>query len=146
MPRINSIIATSLFTKNNFRRKLVKYLETSCSVSFNEERTHHHYFAGENFTLSSSVLVALSDSNKYIGLDIDETDKNMQTMIFVFLIYSLNEFPDDESWTHFLNQTEDYKIDKVKGGIVNTWKNFQGTMMTDRLNDEYAIDDIDVFF
>lgn len=145
MRRINSILLTSLFTDYSFRQRLVKLLETSCGFSFKEDRTYHSYFDDENFTLSKPVLGALSDSPDYIGFDIDERDKIQQTMIFVFLFYSLAEFPNIESWKVFLNETEDIKIERVKKGITKTWIEFQETMIIERLETD-KVDEEDLLW
>ncbi len=134
MNRINSILETSLFSNNRYRKLLVKFLETRLNVSLEQSRTYSSYFDKANLMLKYNVVEAIRDSKIYIGFEHDAKDPILQTMIFLFLFYSVEKFPDVENWNTFYNQPEDVKLDTIREGIIETWKYFQESIIIDLTN------------
>jgi hypothetical protein len=134
MNRINSILTTSLFLDNRYRRLLVEFLQTRLNVSLATSRTYSSYFDTAKLTLKDDVVKAIRDSRLYIGFEHQANDQTLQTMIFLFLFYSVEKFPDIETWNTFYNQPEDVKYNAVREGIIETWQYFQESMIIDLTN------------
>lgn len=136
MGRIHSILSSSFFKNEKNRDFLIQFVEKKLNVSITAFRNYQPYFELATFNLKEEVIEAINHSKMYINFEHDASDKTLQKMIFLFLFYSVEKFPNMESWTAFYNEREEVKIEIIKKGIVTTWSYFQISIMSDLLEVE----------
>jgi hypothetical protein len=139
MSRINSILSTSLFIDQNSRNSLKKFIETKLDVILTKDRTYHSYFNITNFTLKDEVYEAIRESKMFINFEHDASDRTLQKMIFLFLFYSVEQFPDQASWISFYNEEEDTRISTIREGIISNWICFQEAMLNHELDNNHDL-------
>ena len=148
MPRINSILETNFFTDPRWRNILKRYIEIRFGI-----RNHHEVFINNlpinyvfdtNGNFKNEICIVIEEAVQFINFDHDINDRILQRLIFLFLIYSLKRYPDIDSWTDFINQNDQTKINEITNGINLVWGEFQRELINDQLigENEYNADNI----
>jgi len=117
MNRLNTLMNLILFTNANFRNTLKEFLQTDLydrefSVSID---TLSLYDNKNNIinTFEQSIL----KSKLYIGLEHNASDEVLQRMILYSLIFSFNNYPNQEDWNNFIELPREEKMEKTIEGI-----------------------------
>ena len=123
MSRINQIVESSLFKNPRARSIFKKIIEikinrTYPDFNFNNEELSKIIYDDYN-NVSEIIHLSILDSFQWIPIGLSLTDSVLHRLIFFSLIYSYDQFPDNESWALFLQNTDEYKIEKVRDGILN---------------------------
>ena len=142
MARLDSILETELFTNNNFRKLLIKFVETKLDndLNFQEGLNNIPYsviFNNEN-VLKEEISLWITNAKPNISFDHNSNDKILQNLIFLFLVFSINEYPNDTTeWESFLNEPYDFKRAAILRGINNIWLSYQKQLIEDNLHGDY---------
>jgi hypothetical protein len=138
MTRINSILESSLFTSNKCRKQLKEFIEIKLRISNNHDllltNLPLNYVFNTSGNFDEEICIHIRDAKMYIGFDHDAEDKVLQKLIFLFLIYSLQHYPDIDSWTDFINSDKHTKTQIIKNGIDEVWSNFQSSIIKKEIN------------
>jgi hypothetical protein len=123
MSRINQIVESSLFknprTRSIFKKIIeIKINRTYPDFNFNNEELSKIIYDDYN-NVSEIIHLTILDSFQWSGIGLSLTDSVLHRLIFFSLIYSYDQFPDNESWALFLQNTEEHKIERVRDGILN---------------------------
>jgi hypothetical protein len=145
MKRIDSILESSFFTSNKFRNHFKDFIETRINVSNNLNLTLTNlplnYVFNKNGNFDEEICTHVRDAKFYIGFDHDAEDKVLQKLFFIFLIYSLNKYPDIDSWTDFINSDEQTKTKTIRNGIDEVWKDFHIRIIKNELDQKFEVND-----
>lgn len=140
MSRINSILETNFITHPRFRNILKSFIEVRLKI-----RNHPEVFINNlplNYVFDTSgnfkneICMHIKEAKLYIDFEHDANDKILQRLIFLFLIYSLNRYPDIDSWTDFINENEQAKTNEITYGINIVWVDFQRQLINTELTGE----------
>jgi hypothetical protein len=149
MARVDSILETRLFTNNNFRNGLIAFVETGLKndLNFQEGLNNIPYsviFNRENI-LKEEISLRIRNAKILIDFDHNSNDKILQNLIFLFLIFCSNEYPSNNEWESFLNETYDFKRAAILKGINNIWLSYQEQLIKDNLHGDYIDGDVHEF-
>jgi hypothetical protein len=149
MARVDLILETRLFTENNFRRLLIEFVNTGLQIDLNFEEGLNNIpysviFNNENI-LKEEISSRIRMAQIYIGFDHNSNDKILQNLIFLFLIFCSNEYPSNNEWESFLNETYDFKRAAILKGINNIWLSYQEQLIKDNLHGDYIDGDVHEF-
>ena len=111
MARVDLILETRLFTNNNFRTILIEFVNTGLQIDLNFEEGLNNIpysviFNNENI-LKEEISSRIRMAKIYIDFDHNSNDKILQNLIFLFLVFSINEYPNNTEWEIFLNEPSD---------------------------------------
>ena len=145
MSRVDSILATTLFTNNNFRGTLIAFIETSLGNDLDIQGglnniPYSAIFNKKNI-LKEEISLSIRDAKPFIGFDHNSNDKILQNLIFLFLVFSINEYPSNIEWQSFLNQPNDVKRIAIRNGIKKIWMSYQEQIIENNLNSDTIIED-----
>ena len=145
MLRINSILSCNLFTNYKWRGVLKGFIDLRLNIYDNPEVFLNNlpisYIFDQNGHFKHEICMHLRDAKMFIGFEHDANDKEIQKLIFLFLIYSLNEYPDNESWTDFITMNEETKSQEIIDGINLVWSGFQQQLINYNLMNEFDAND-----
>ena len=89
----------------------------------------------DNFKLEEVTYNTLERANSLSLFEHDTNDKKIQKLFFIILIYSIEKYPDQDSWELFLNnKTAEEKTIEISNGAKATWIRFQNELMTNWLS------------
>jgi hypothetical protein len=145
MTRINSILESSLLKSNTFRKHFKVFIEIKLRISNNHDvsltNLPLNYVFNTSGNFDEEIYTHIRDAKIYINFDHDAEDKVLQKLFFLFLIYSLQHYPDIDSWTEFINKDKNTKIKIIKKGIDQVWSNFQSSLIKKELVQEFEGND-----
>lgn len=145
MTRIDSILESSLLKSNTFRKHFKVFIEIKLRISNNQDvlltNLPLNYVFNTSGNFNEEICTHIRDAKMYIGLEHDAEDKVLQKLIFLFLIYSLQHYPDADSWTNFINSDKHTKTETIKNGIDKVWCDFQSSMIKKELDQEFEGND-----
>lgn len=141
MARLDSILETRLFTNNNFRKLLIQFVETKVEndLDYQVNLNNIPYFVifnNEN-VLKEEISLWITNAKPFLDFDHNSNDKILQNLIFLFLVFSINEYPNDTEWESFLNEPYDFKRAAIWRGINNIWLSYQEQLIGDNLHGDY---------
>ena len=128
MPRINLILESPLFTDFSMRNGLKIFIETKLNIFQNPEVLIKKLpidFVFSMGAIKPEIINAIIEARPFINFEHDASDERLQILFFLFLIYSLNQFPDKASWISFLNETDEIKTEHIIEGVSRVWLDFQ---------------------
>jgi hypothetical protein len=145
MTRINSILESSLLKSNTFRKHFKVFIEIKLRISNNHDvsltNLPLNYVFNTSGNFDEEIYTHIRDAKIYINFDHDAEDKVLQKLFFLFLIYSLQHYPDIDSWTEFINKDKNTKTKIIKKGIDQVWSNFQSSLIKKELVQEFEGND-----
>jgi hypothetical protein len=140
MKKINLILESSLFTNNNLRDLLRKFIESQLTNEFNKKidliNLDTSAILNNDHSLRDEIAIALRNSKIYVNFIHNASDKIFQNLVFLFLVYSYSKFPNNHSWIKFLNENEVDKSKIVQNGITEAWSQIQSNWISQKLNGE----------
>ena len=141
MARVDLILETRLFTNNNFRTILIEFVNTGLQIDLNFEEGLNNIpysviFNNENI-LKKEISLWIRNAKIYIGFDHNSSDKILQNLIFLFLIFCSNEYPSNTEWESFLNEPYDFKRAAILQGVNKIWLSYQEQLIEDNLHGNY---------
>ncbi len=146
MSKVDLILGTRLFANNQFRRLLIKYLEDCLSIDFHIQvelnNLPYAVIFNDNNILREEISIRIREAKPFIGFEHDTKDKLLQNLIFLFLVFSINEYPSDSEWESFLNQSNDIKKNIIMTGIKKIWLSHQEEIIEDNLNNNDNVNDL----
>ena len=144
MSKVDSILGTILFTRNNFRGILIAFLEDCLSRDFHIHIELNHLpcttIFNKNNVLKKEISLRIREAKPFIGFEHDTNDKLLQNLIFLFLVFSINEYPSNNEWESFLNQPKDVKKNIIMNGIKKIWMSYQEQIIENNLNSDTIVD------
>ena len=111
--------------------KLIELNNLPCTVIFNK-----------NNVLRKEISLRIREAKPFIGFEHDTKDKLLQNLIFLFLVFSINEYPSNKEWESFLNQPQDVKKNIIMNGIKKIWMSYQEEIIENNLNSDTIVDDL----
>lgn len=145
MSRVDSILKTILFTNNNFRRTLIAFIEDCFSRDLNIQcglnNIPYSAIFNNNNVLREEISLRIRDAKPFIGFEHDTKDKLLQNLIFLFLVFSINEYPSNSEWEIFLNQPHDVKRITLMNGVKKIWMSYQEQMIENNLKSDTIVED-----
>ena len=147
MARLDSILETRLFTNKKLRKGFIAFLESKLQndLNFQEGLNNIPYsviFNNENI-LKEEISLWIKNAKILIDFDHNSNDKILQKLIFLFLVFSINEYPNDTEWESFLNEPYDFKRAAILRGINNIWLSYQEQLIEDNLHGDYIDGGVD---
>lgn len=146
MSKVDSILGTILFTRNNFRGILIAFLEDCLSRDFHIHIELNHLpcttIFNKNNVLKKEISLRIREAKPFIGFEHDTNDKLLQNLIFLFLVFSINEYPSNNEWESFLNQPKDVKKNIIMNGIKKIWMSYQEQIIENNLNSDTIVDNL----
>ena len=146
MSKVDSILGTILFTRNNFRGILIAFLEDCLSRDFHIHIELNHLpcttIFNKNNVLKKEISLRIREAKPFIGFEHDTKDKLLQNLIFLFLVFSINEYPSNKEWESFLNQPQDVKKNIIMNGIKKIWMSYQEQIIENNLNSDTIVDNL----
>ena len=146
MSKVDSILGTILFTRNNFRGILIAFLEDCLSRDFHIHIELNNLpctaIFNKNNVLKKEISIRIREAKPFIGFEHDTNDKLLQNLIFLFLVFSINEYPSNKEWESFLNQPQDVKKNIIMNGIKKIWMSYQEKIIENNLNSDTIVDDL----
>jgi len=146
MNKVDLILETILFTKNKFRGLLAAFLQDCLSRDFHiQVELNNLPFAvifNDNNVLREEISLRIREAKPNIGFEHDTNDKLLQNLIFLFLVFSINEYPSNDEWESFLNQTHDVKRNIIMTGIKKIWMSYQEEIIENNLNNDTIVDNL----
>ena len=141
MARVDLILETRLFTNNNFRTILIEFVNTGLQIDLNFEEGLNNIpysviFNNENI-LKEEISLRIRNAKILIDFDHNSNDKILQNLIFLFLVFSINEYPNNTEWEIFLNEPYDFKRAAILQGVNKIWLSYQEQLIEDNLHDDY---------
>jgi hypothetical protein len=145
MTRIDSILESYLFKLNTFRKIFKAFIETKLRISDNHDvsltNLPLNYVFNTSGNFNEEICTHIRDAIKFIDPEHDAGDKVLQKLFFLFLIYSLQHYPDIDSWTEFINKDQNTKRQTIKNGIDKVWGDFQSSLIKKELDQEFEDND-----
>lgn len=141
MNRIDSILETPLMSNERYRKGLIEFIEKKISSNLNHQyqltNIPFHFF--QNSTELRTILKeAFEDSINYINFTHTSKDYILQKLIFIFLIYSVSKYPDEESWSKFMNvSSNEQKAIEISEGISHYWSKIQNHIITNWIENDF---------
>ena len=149
MARVDSILETRLFTNNNFRNGLIAFVETGLKNDLNFQKGLNNIPYSVIFNrgniLKEEISLRIRNAKILIDFDHNSNDKILQNLIFLFLVFSINEYPNNTEWESFLNEPYDFKRAAILKGINNIWLSYQEQLIKDNLHGDYIDGDVHEF-
>ena len=135
MTRINSIFQSNLFSNGGFRGIYTEFFEICFSEKIGSDISFvdiPYSVFQSNFEIEKVLSNAFTYFNNQQIFDHSPTDYELRKLFFIFLIYSMEKYPDRESWTNFLTETtEDSKIQVITEGVTLIWARVQSYTISD---------------
>jgi hypothetical protein len=132
MNRIDSILESSLMNNARMRELLKSFHELTKNINFDENNILTimviEYFDKKG-DLKNGVYEYITKSIVYLNFEHNSNDYVSQKLIFITLIFSLLNYPNQLDWEHFLKESKEFKRDKLINGIKSTWKSLQDELM-----------------
>jgi hypothetical protein len=128
MSRIDLLLNSALFQNARMRTALKTLIETRLNQVENQDFSITEFpidMIFSNGLFNDEICLSIRDSKYYIDYEHHADDKIFQKIVFLSLIYSYNEFNQDQAWVEFLKEDYAYKRDKVTTGINRIWNNLQ---------------------
>jgi len=129
MTRINSILQSNLFSNSRFRAIYIEIFERCFSEKIGSDISFVDIPYSDfqsNFEIEKVISNAFTYFNNQLIFDHSPTDYELRKLFFIFLSYSMEKYPDRESWTNFLTETsEDTKIQVITEGVTLIWTRVQ---------------------
>jgi hypothetical protein len=145
MTRINSILESSLLKSNTFRKHFKVFIEIKLRISNNHDvsltNLPLNYVFNTSGNFDEEICTHIRDAKIYINFDHDAEDKVLQKLIFLFFIYSLQHYPDIDSWTDFINKDKNTKTKIINKGIDQVWSDFQSSIIKKELDQKFVGND-----
>jgi hypothetical protein len=145
MTRIDSILESYLFKSYGFRKFFKAFIETKLRISDNHDvsltNLPLNYVFNTSGNFNEEICTHIRDAIKFIDPEHDAGDKVLQKLFFLFLIYSLQHYPDIDSWTEFINKDQNTKRQTIKNGIDKVWGDFQSSLIKKELDQEFEDND-----
>jgi hypothetical protein len=145
MTRIDSILEGYLFKSYGFRKLFKAFIEMSLRISDNHDvsltNLPLNYVFNTSGNFNEEICTHIRDAIKFIDPEHDAGDKVLQKLFFLFLIYSLQHYPDIDSWTEFINKDQNTKRQTIKNGIDKVWGDFQSSLIKKELDQEFEDND-----
>jgi hypothetical protein len=146
MNKVDLILETILFTKNKFRGLLAAFLQDCLSRDFHIQVELNNLpcavIFNDNNVLREEISLRIREAKPNIGFEHDTNDKLLQNLIFLFLVFSINEYPSNDEWESFLNQTHDVKRNIIMTGIKKIWMSYQEEIIENNLNNDTIVDNL----
>ena len=136
MTCINSLLESPLFSDFRMRNRLKIFIETKLGI-----RDERGYL--EN---PAEIINTLCEAKDFINFEHDIHDSRLQKFFFLFLIHSLNQFPDEANWISFLDEGDEIKSQHIIEGVSRVWLDFQTQLIQHDLFIEQDPDELDIFF
>jgi len=140
MTKIDLILKTPLFANNNFRDSLQVFIESQLTDVYNKKIDLKNIDAflifNTSYNLQDEISIAVRNAKVYIDFSHNAGDKILQNLIFLFLLYSLEKYPDNESWIDFLRENDDVKSKIIQNGITDVWLKLQSNLILNDLHNE----------
>jgi hypothetical protein len=145
MTRIDSILESYFFKSNRFRKIFKAFIETKLRISDNHDvsltNLPLNYVFNTSGNFNEEICTHIRDAKMFIDFEHDAGDKVLQKLFFLFLIYSLQHYPDIDSWTEFINKDQNTKRQTIKNGIDKVWGDFQSSLIKKELDQEFEDND-----
>jgi len=146
MNKVDLILETILFTKNKFRGLLAAFLQDCLSRDFHIQVELNNLpcavIFNDNNVLREEISLRIREAKPNIGFEHDTNDKLLQNLIFLFLVFSINDYPSNDEWESFLNQTHDVKRNIIMTGIKKIWMSYQEEIIENNLNNDTIVDNL----
>lgn len=140
MSKVHLILESSLFSNSNFRTQLKQFVESQLTVEFEKKidlvNIDVSLVFDKDYQLKEEVAIAIRNAKVYINFEHFAADKVLQNLIFLFLIYSHEKFPNQESWSLFIIDKKEVQYQLIESGISELWLKFQNSLMNTNLKTE----------
>jgi hypothetical protein len=145
MTRVDSILESPFLKSNRMRKFFKVFIEDRLRISDNHDvlltNLPLNYVINTSGNFNEEICTHIRDAKIFIDFDHNAGDKVFQKLFFLFLIYSLQHYPDIDSWTEFINKDQNTKRQTIKNGIDKVWGDFQSRLIENELDQEFEDND-----
>lgn len=141
MTCINSLLESPLFSDFRMRNRLKIFIETKLGLETITSKDFNDRYRAEYFFNLYFLTDIIRDAKDYINFEHDVYDPELQTLFFLFLIHSLNQFPDEASWISFLDEADEIKTQHIIEGVSKVWLDFQTQLIQGMLFMEVPLEE-----
>lgn len=128
MSKINWILTSQLTSHPRMRDVFLRFLETRFEIdnhvnSLSELPLNRIFDSVGNFR--PEIYQYLIKSKAYLSFEHNGNDKSLQKLIFLFLRFTQQKYPDRNSWETFLAQSMESQEEEISQGIETMWLEMQ---------------------
>ena len=128
MSKINWILTSPLTSHPSMRDVFLRFLETKFEIdnhvnSLSELPLNRIFDSVGNFR--PEIYQYLIESKAYLSFEHNGNDKSLQKLIFLFLRFTQQKYPDRNSWETFLAQSMESQEEEISQGIETMWLEMQ---------------------
>ena len=142
MSRINWILNSSLISRPELRDKFLIFLEKKFIINNKKNslidlplRRIFDRFGNFKIEICNYIL----ETKVYLFFDHNANDKTLQKLIFLFLIYTQNKYPDRKSWDDFLTMSQESQQWEITQGLQIMWINLQRQMIVNTTSLDFLL-------
>jgi hypothetical protein len=139
MSKIEWILNSPITSQSRMRDVFFRFLETKFNIdnhvnSLSELPLNRIFDPFGNFR--TEICQYVLESKAYLSFEHNADDKSLQKLIFLFLRFTQQKFPDRNSWETFLAQPMESQEDEITQGIETMWLEMQRQIIqNDIMND-----------
>ena len=122
-----------------------KFIESKLNIYDNTEISLINlpidYVFDPSGNFKDKICMHIRDAVNLMGMSVEFephiNDKILQKLIFLFLINSLNKYPENESWAEFIKMDEQTRAKEIIDGISLVWSDYQSQIISNQLSNEF---------
>lgn len=139
MSKIDWILNSTITSQPRMRDVFFRFLEMKFNIenhvnSLNELPLNRIFDPVGNFR--TEICQYILESKAYLSFEHNANDKTLQKLIFLFLKYAQQKFPERNSWENFLAQSIETQKDEISQGIETMWLEMQRQIIQNDIMNE----------
>jgi hypothetical protein len=121
------------------RDVFIRFLETKFNIdnevnSLDKLPLNRIFNSIGNF--KTEICEFIFESKALLSFEHNVNDKKLQKLIFLFLKYTQQKFPDRNSWEIFLAQSMESQEEEISQGIQTMWLDMQRQNIQNEMNND----------
>jgi hypothetical protein len=139
MSKINWILNSQITSQPRMRDVFIRFLETKFNIdnevnSLDKLPLNRIFNSIGNF--KTEICEFIFESKALLSFEHNVNDKKLQKLIFLFLKYTQQKFPDRNSWEIFLAQSMESREEEISQGIQTMWLDMQRQNIQNEMNND----------
>jgi hypothetical protein len=139
MSKINWILNSQITSQPRMRDVFIRFLETKFNIdnevnSLDKLPLNRIFNSIGNF--KTEICEFIFESKALLSFEHNVNDKKLQKLIFLFLKYTQQKFPDRNSWEIFLAQSMESQEEEISQGIQTMWLDMQRQNIQNEMNND----------